>query len=104
VVTRRGDNIPPVSAYAHWNEDAERVWYEENRYDMEHADEIVEDDDDRRYDEPDPFEEAFETYDEAVAWMTKHDMKPNSDGVNLSDWGGKWYVEHYDKEAHEKHA
>ena len=49
---RRGDNIPPVSAYAHWNEDAERVWYEENKYDMEHADEIIEDDDDRgsRYD------------------------------------------------------
>lgn len=43
---RRGDNIPPVSAYAHWNEDAERVWYEENRYDMEHGEEIIEDDDD----------------------------------------------------------
>lgn len=41
---RRGDDIPPVSDYAHWNEDAERVWYEENRYDMEHADEEVEDD------------------------------------------------------------
>lgn len=27
--------IPPVSDYAHWNEDAERIWYEENRYDME---------------------------------------------------------------------
>lgn len=41
----RGDNIPPVSDYAHWNEDAERVWYEENRYDMEHWDEPMEDDD-----------------------------------------------------------
>ena len=39
--TRRGDNIPSVSDYAHWNEDAQRVWYEENRHDMEHADEIV---------------------------------------------------------------
>jgi len=39
----RGDDIPPVSAYAHWNEDAERVWYEENRYDMEHWDEPVDD-------------------------------------------------------------
>ena len=42
----RGDDIPPISAYAHWNEDAERVWYEENRYDMEHWDEPVESDDD----------------------------------------------------------
>lgn len=39
---RRGDNIPPVSDYAHWNEDAYAMWYAENRYDMEHADEIVE--------------------------------------------------------------
>lgn len=43
---RRGDDIPPVSDYSHWNEDAERMWYQENRYDMEHADEIVEFDDD----------------------------------------------------------
>jgi len=40
----RGDFIPPVSDYAHWNEDAERMWYEENKYDMEHWDEPVEDD------------------------------------------------------------
>jgi hypothetical protein len=43
-VRRRGDDIPPVSAYAHWNEEAESMWYAENRYDMEHADEIIEDD------------------------------------------------------------
>jgi len=42
---RRGDDIPPVSAYAHYNEEAQSVWYAENRYDMEHADEIIEDDD-----------------------------------------------------------
>jgi hypothetical protein len=42
----RGDLIPPVSDYAHWNEDAERMWFEENRYDMEHWDEPLEDDDD----------------------------------------------------------
>jgi hypothetical protein len=42
---RRGDNIPPISDYAHWNEDAELMWYEENKYDMEHWDEIVEVDD-----------------------------------------------------------
>ena len=50
----RGDNIPSVRDYAHWNEEAERVWYEENRYDMEHWDEPVEGDgDDRDYDEED---------------------------------------------------
>ena len=53
---RRGDNIPPVSDYAHWNEDAEAVWYEENKYDMMHADEIMDDDlesqyEDRYYDD-----------------------------------------------------
>ena len=42
---RHGDNIPTVAEYAHWNEEAEAVWYAENRYDMEHADEIIEDDD-----------------------------------------------------------
>ena len=41
-VVRRGDNIPPVSDYAHWNEDAYAMWYEENKYDMMYADEIVE--------------------------------------------------------------
>jgi hypothetical protein len=49
---RRGDNIPPVSDYAHWNEDAELMWYNENKYDMEHADEIMDDDfDDRGWDD-----------------------------------------------------
>lgn len=39
----RGEDIPPVSDYAHWNEDARYMWYMENRYDMEHADEWIED-------------------------------------------------------------
>lgn len=43
---RRGDDIPPISDYAHWNEDAYAMWYEENKYDMEHADEIIEEDED----------------------------------------------------------
>lgn len=30
------NGIPPISDYAHWNEDAERIWYEENKYDMLH--------------------------------------------------------------------
>jgi hypothetical protein len=42
---RRGDNIPSISDYAHYNEEAYAMWYAENRYDMERADEIIEDDD-----------------------------------------------------------
>jgi hypothetical protein len=33
----RGDNIPPRSDYAHWNEDQDMMWYEENKYDMMYA-------------------------------------------------------------------
>jgi hypothetical protein len=43
-MSRRGDNIPSISDYAHWNEDAAAMWYQENRYDMEHADEMIDDD------------------------------------------------------------
>jgi hypothetical protein len=50
-VVRRGDNIPDVSAYAHYNEEAQAIWYAENRYDMEHADEILEDEWERDYDD-----------------------------------------------------
>lgn len=46
----RGDLIPPVSDYSHWNEDAQRIWYEENRYDMEYWDEPIE------YDEKEDFD------------------------------------------------
>jgi hypothetical protein len=60
-IVRRGDNIPPVSDYAHYNEEAEQVWYAENRYDMEHADEIVEEDWG-----PDDYEEPEEDEDEAI--------------------------------------
>lgn len=35
--------IPPVSDYAHWNEEAELVWYLENKYDMEHPEVFDED-------------------------------------------------------------
>lgn len=28
--------VPPVEDYAHWNEEAEQMWYLENKYDMEH--------------------------------------------------------------------
>jgi hypothetical protein len=42
----RGENIPSVEEYAHWNEDAQHMWYEENKYDMQHWDEWVEDPED----------------------------------------------------------
>ncbi len=92
---RRGDNIPPVSAYAHWNEDAERIWYEENRYDMMYADEIIEEDD--YNDVPDPFEDWFATESEARAFAATLEDANDDD---ISEWGGKWYVEHYNKKAH----
>jgi hypothetical protein len=49
----RGDNIPPVSDYAHWNEDAELMHHLENRYDMMYADEPMDDDYDDYDDEGD---------------------------------------------------
>jgi hypothetical protein len=52
-VVRRGDNIPDVSEYAHWGEEAQAVWYTENKYDMEHADEILEDE----WEGPDDFDD-----------------------------------------------
>ena len=42
-MAKRGDFIPPVSDYAHWNEDAEAMWYLENKYDMMYADEEMDD-------------------------------------------------------------
>jgi hypothetical protein len=37
--------IPSVADYAHWNEEAEMVWYLENRYDMENPSEEEPEDD-----------------------------------------------------------
>lgn len=53
--------IPPVSDYAHWNEDAERVWYEENKYDMMYP--------------PDP------TYDDAWAYEDDEYIEPDDCAV-----------------------
>lgn len=38
--------VPPVSDYAHWGEEAEQVWYAENKYDMEHPEVFERDVDD----------------------------------------------------------
>jgi hypothetical protein len=57
----RGDDIPPVSAYAHWGEEASAMWYAENKYDMEHAGEPLDDfDDDRFFDDDDDEEGPFD--------------------------------------------
>lgn len=47
--------IPPISDYAHWNEDAEYMWYQENKYDMMYPPEPEYDDD--PYDEVDEEED-----------------------------------------------
>jgi len=59
---RRGDNNPDVSAYSHYNEEAYSMWYAENKYDMEHADEILEQDEGDPYHD-DPDEGEFEEED-----------------------------------------
>lgn len=104
---RRGDNIPSVADYAHWNEDAQYMWYAENRYDMEHADEIIEDDDDRRYDrEDDPYQAVFYSEAEARAFIAKYEIDENRD--TLSQWWDKdrreeWIVEHYSEKGQQAH-
>lgn len=57
------NGIPPISDYAHWNEDAERIWYEENKYDMLHP-EVFEDYDDHSayYDDEIPENECMRLY------------------------------------------
>lgn len=100
-VHRRGDNIPPISAYAHWNEDAELMWYQENRYDMEYADEIIEDEDDRYEYEPDPLVREFERKEDAEEFFAIVE-----DGTMFEWPKGRWNVEYYhlkDKEAAEKY-
>jgi hypothetical protein len=47
MTVRRG--IPPVSDYAHWNEQAEEMWYLENKYDMMHPEVFEPDPDDYDY-------------------------------------------------------
>ena len=46
----RGDDIPTRESYSHWNEDADMMWYNENKYDMMYADEVLDDFDDDPYD------------------------------------------------------
>jgi hypothetical protein len=41
----RHKNIPTVEEYSHWNEEAQQVWYLENKYDMENPYEWVEEED-----------------------------------------------------------
>lgn len=60
------NGIPSISDYAHWNEDAEYMWYEENKYDMMHPEvfeEYLDDqfyNDERYYDEEIPEERCWE--------------------------------------------
>lgn len=97
---RRGDNIPSISDYAHWNEDAYYMWYEENKYDMEHADEVLEDEWYESIDyDPEPFEDGFPSEAEARAFIAKYRIDEHRD--TLTTWKSEWIVEHYNKEAHD---
>ncbi len=94
---RRGDNIPPVSDYSHWNEEAEIMWFQENRYDMEHPDEIIDDGFDDDW-EPDIEEKEFETEAEAREFMDQRgrDWGIHFDNANLCrSKEGVWYVEYW---------
>lgn len=62
-MTRRGDNIPSVAEYSHWNEDAELMWYQENRFDMMHADEELDDYDDNPFEGYDDEEDEIDEED-----------------------------------------
>jgi|PlaIllAssembly_1097288.scaffolds.fasta_scaffold81269_3 hypothetical protein len=103
---RRGDNIPSVSDYAHWNEEAEAMWYAENRYDMENADEILDDwEDNGRYFDPDPdIDMEFDTEKEAREFFER----PQDWGydkvqsLSLHNHGDKWYVDGFTEEYAEK--
>jgi len=69
-----GDGIPSVSDYAHWGEEAEAVWYAENRYDMDHWDEpTYEDDMDDWYEDetedPTLFADDFNVFEEQQVFL-----------------------------------
>lgn len=93
---RRGDNIPPVSDYAHWNEDAQRVWWEENKYDMLYADEELDDEPERQfsvtYEQFDTEEEAWDFYKELdednVTYVGKPEWSRHRDGSE--HWTVQW--------------
>jgi len=101
---RRGDDIPPVSDYAHWNEDAYAMWYEENKYDMQHADELMDEEFyDREDHEPDedPFSDSFETEEQAREFGASLSDSPKA----IGQWPpgtGLWYVDHFDEEGHKR--
>jgi hypothetical protein len=103
---RRGDNIPDVSEYAHWNEEAEAMWYAENRYDMEHADEEMDDDPwyERDYEEPEPDIEAeFYTEAEAREFYDRYSGTAHSLTLTHVHWTTpeRWEVEGFTTKLYE---
>lgn len=104
---RRGDNIPSVSEYAHWNEEAEAMWYLENRYDMEHADEILDDwEDNGQYFEPEPdIEVYFNTQEDAQEFFDRpQDWGYDAESLTMTQYGDKWVVEGYTKKLHQEYV
>jgi hypothetical protein len=97
--------IPTIADYAHHNEDAARIWWEENRYDMEHP-EIAEEarweeemERGDRWSDPDPFQTVFSTREEAQAFLDELDTTPE---FGVLEGRYDFYVEHYDREAHRR--
>ena len=90
MVKRRGDNIPSIDDYSHWGEEASRVWYEENKYDMQYADEIIEDDDFG----PDPDSEPKEEFEFDSEEEARKFFETQGDS-NLRHFGNIWVVEVY---------
>ena len=90
MVRRRGDNIPNIKDYAHWNEDAYYMWYEENKYDMMYADEIIEDDDDYRPD----YEQEYKYYKDFDNEKEAREFFETRGEATLHNWGTKWVVEY----------
>lgn len=101
MVVRRGDNIPPISDYAHWNEDAERMWYEENRMDMLYWDEPIEDDYDYNPSALEMYFEAnvddqvweFNTEEEARKFYEEISVNAYSMSLRSPSYDNKWRVE-----------
>lgn len=97
----RGDNIPPISDYAHWNEDQYYMWYEENKYDMQHWDEPIEDDYDYNPSALEMYFEAnvddqvweFNTEEEARKFYDEISINAHSMSLRSPSYDNKWRVE-----------
>lgn len=88
---RHASDIPSVSDYAHWNEEAERVWYQENKYDMYYGDESS------YYDERDEGYEDYGDYDEKYEEaLAEIEETLKSMGYNVTPEAARWVYDTLD--------